>query len=271
MDLFGPVNIPVSLYPDARLLWRDRQAHTDLHPAFGVQSGLRYELNLSPEGLDSFLTSAVVHLIPRYEDEWRMRLLQIFGIEYLLLNRELDPAALAYAELTHSRPTVGGTLHVYRVVDPAPHVQVVGRIRGSENLNAALALLISPSFDHHGAAVLAGAHAPLDGRTGSARLIRETDTSLEIEISAPNEGALVVQRAHLPIYRATVDGERTALYAANLHRMAVKVPAGEHTVRIAVDRRPFHIALVLAMISGGALVWLGRRGLPGVRRFKRAP
>ncbi|MDH3402335.1 MAG: hypothetical protein OES32_00145 [Acidobacteriota bacterium] len=270
MQLFGPVSIKVSLYPDARLLWRERQMHADLHPAFGVQAGLRYELNLSPEGLDSFLTRAVVHLMPGYEDERRMRLLQIFGIEYLLLERELDPAALAYAELVHRRPTVGGELHVYKVVDPTPHVQVVGRVRGSENLNVALTSLLSPGFDHRSAVVLAGAHEPLEGRRGTARLIRETDESLEIAVSAPDEGVLVVQRTHLPIYRATIDGEPAALYAANLYRMGVKLPAGEHTVRIAVDRRPWHAALGLALLAAVALAWLGFRDWPRQREPRPA-
>jgi hypothetical protein len=268
MELFGPVSIPVKLYPDQRLLWRERQTYADLHPAFGVQAGLRYELNLSPEGLDSFLTRAVVHIMPGYEDERRVRLLQIFGIEFLLLDRELDAAALKYVELVHHRPTVGGELHIYRIRDSTPHVQVVGRIRGSANLNEALSSLISPAFEHLEAAVLAGPHESLDGRAGTARLLRETDDSLEIEVSAPNEGALVVQRTHLPIYRATIDGEPTALYAANLYRMAVKVPAGDHVVRIAVDRGPFHAALALAVVAAAVLFWLGWRGLPGEEKWR---
>ncbi len=188
--------------------------------------------------------------------------LQIFGIEYLVLDRELDAAALGDVELVHQRPTVGGELHVYRILDSTPHVQMVGRIRGSANLNEALSSLISPAFDHREAAVLAGPHEPLEGRSGTARLLRETDESLEIEVSTPNEGALVVQRTHLPIYRATIDGEPAALYAANLYRMAVKVPAGDHTVRIAVDRRPFRASLAVAFVAALILGWLGWRGLP---------
>ena len=74
--------------------------------------------------------------------------------------------------------------------------------------------------------------------------------SLHLEVRAESAGALVVQRAFLPLYRATVDGRPAPLVAADLHRMALELEAGTHEVRIRVDRRPFHSSLPLALIGG---------------------
>jgi hypothetical protein len=264
LRLFGSEASSSRVYPDARLFWRERRLHRELHPAFGVRGGLRYELNLSPEGLDSFLTRAVVQLFWTFEDTQRLQMLRSSGVEYLIVNRALDPSVGDQVELIVQQPSEEGEFHLYRVLDPAPPLAVVGRIRGSANLNEALTMVLSPLFDDREAVVLAGEHEPRDGRPGTARLIRETDESIEAAVSAPNPAALVVQRTHLPIYRATIDGEPTGLYAANLHRLAVKVPAGDHVVKIWVDRSPVLWGLLVALISAAALALLTWHGLPKI-------
>lgn len=268
LNLFGSGAVFVRAYPDGRLLWRQRQMHQDLHPAYGVHGGLRYDFKLSPEGLDSFLTRAVVQLMWRFEDSQRMRLLRAAGVEYLLLNRALDDTALEGVELLETRESAEGELHIYELVDTAAPVLVAGRVRGSANLNEALTLVLSDDFDHHNDVVLAGEHEPLDGSPGTARVLHEEPESVVVEVSAPNPGALLIQRTHLPIYRAKLDGEPTALYAANLHRMAVKVPAGDHRVEITVDTTPLRWGLVTALASMLALGWIVWGGLPGQGREK---
>ena len=53
--LFGGVRIDSGNYPEPTVQWIQRQWFYELAPAAGVLRGLRYELNLSPEGLCSFL------------------------------------------------------------------------------------------------------------------------------------------------------------------------------------------------------------------------
>jgi hypothetical protein len=267
-DLFGAIPIPAFTYPDARPLWRQRDMHDELHPPSGIRGGLRYDFFMSPEGLDSFLTRAVVHLLSGWDDVKRMDMLRASGVQYLLLNRDLAPEALDRVELVAQRPGRVGDLRVYRVKDTVDPVEVVGQIRGSRNLNEAVSLMLSEGFDPRRQVVLAGAHEAVDGEPGTATLVRETAESVEVRVSAPGPAALVVQRTHLPIYRATLDGEPTALYAADLHRIGVELPPGEHTVRIWVDRRYFRGAVAAAVLCAtllGLVAWRGlpRRRLPG--------
>jgi hypothetical protein len=262
LNLFGKEAEDKSSYPDVRLLWRERQMHADLYPSFGVHGGLRYDFNLSPEGLDSFLTRAAVQSLWQLEDPARMRILQASGVDYLLLHRPLEEGLRDTVELVDKRPSPAGALHLYRLRDTAPPVAVVGRLRGSLNLNEALTMVLSPNFDFHNGAVLAGDHEPLDGEPGTARLIEETAESITVDVSAPGPGALVVQRTHLPIYRARLDGEPVALYAANLHRMAVKVPPGDHRVDIRVERGSLRWGFALSAVSLLALAGIAWRGGP---------
>lgn len=266
LDLFGKVQIPAADFPDVRLFWRERQMHADMQPAFGVRSGLRYELNLSPEGLDSFLTRMVVHLLPSLTDDLRVKFLQLSGVEYLLLERAVDDPAAKRLELLHHRPTAGGELHLYRVLDTAPEVQVVGRARGSLHLNQAVERMIHPDFDHLSEVILAGEHETMTGLPGTARVLAESSDSIEVAVSAPQPAVLLVQRTHLPIYRATIDGNATTLYAANIHRTAVKIPAGDHVVRIAVDRQPLNWALAVAAICLLLIAAIAWRGWRAARR-----
>ena len=109
--------------------------------------------------------------------------------------------------------------------------------------------------------VLPGAGPVERWEGGEARLVASDTEGLVVEVSARSPGVLVVQRSHLPLYRATVDGEDTPILIANLHRQGVRVPAGEHRVEIRTDRRPLTRSLWLALVGLAALVPLARRRL----------
>ena len=82
-------------------------------------------------------------------------------------------------------------------------------------------------------------------------------------MTIPGPGAFVWQRAFLPLYRARVDGRDVEPVAANMHRMAVLLEAGEHEVEIWVDRRPVTVAFAVAMLTGLALALYGFRSARG--------
>jgi hypothetical protein len=69
-------------------------------------------------------------------------------------------------------------------------------------------------------------------------LLADDAERLEARVSAVTPSVLVVQRAYLPFWRAEVDGRPARPTVANLDRLALEVPAGDHHVRIWTDRRP---------------------------------
>lgn len=141
---------------------------------------------------------------------------------------------------------------------------MVGAIQRAPHLNAAVATMVSDGFDPQTQTVLPEGGAILRGPSGSVTLVETGPEALEVQVEAPAPGALVIQRAFLPLYRATVDGESASIVAANVHRLGIEIPEGKHTVEIWVDRRPFRISSSIALIGVGVLIWLvWRLGVSG--------
>ena len=255
-SLFDPAKVPVNEYPDSRPLWLQRQVFHELYPAAGTLWGRRYEFAISPEGLDSYLSRVTVQAFKGLSDAERVRLLAASGVDILLLGRELEPEARDLVELEARHPSVGGDILVYRVLRHAPSVEFVGDVRRSPHLNAALGILTDPSFDPRLSVVLPGTGSWTSGPGGSVEILATGPEHLEVAVDAAGPGVLVIQRAYLPLYRATVDGEETPIRVANMHRMGIELPAGEHAVRLWVDRRPLAAAGVLSLLAAVGLGWI---------------
>jgi uncharacterized membrane protein YfhO len=60
---------------------------------------------------------------------------------------------------------------------------------------------------------------------------------------------LVVQRSYLPLYTAEIDGVEAEIEVANMHRMAIEVPAGEHEIVIRTDRRGLLPSFILSLLG----------------------
>ncbi len=265
--LFGPPSAAPRSYPDGRALWIARRAFHEIDPVAGALGGRRYELNVSSEGMDSFLTTAARDVMRLSTDAERIRLLAAWGVEFLLIDREIDPHAGARVRLVRSVPSFDQPIHLYAIDGSAPEVQVVGRIRRAPSVNAAVDLLKRPDFDPLSMVVLPGSGPPLDGGPGRATVLASGPEGLEVEVDAPSPGVLVVQRAHQPLYRATLDGRPVGIQAANLHRLGIAVPSGKHRVDIWTDRRPLRVSLLAALVGLAGLAALGLRAAgPGHRQ-----
>ncbi len=265
-DLFGPVTLELDRYRDSRLLWLQRQSHEEVQPPAGVRWGVRYDMNLTPEGLDSFFTRAAAQAIRDLPDPSRLRVLSAAGIGHLLMERPLDPWSGSLAVETAHYPEAGAGLWIYRLPLAPPEVSLVSRVRRVPHLNAALAAVLHPSFDPRREVVIParlgtegdgrlaqGPMAPPVVPVDAVEVLRSDAERLELAVEAPDGGAVVIQRAWLPLWRARVDGEPAPVQVANLDRMAVEVSPGSHRVELAVDRRPLTVTLPLALLCLVAL------------------
>lgn len=160
-------------------------------------------------------------------------------------------------------PTPLGELHVYELAAPAAPVQLVEQVLRAPEMKAALRFLTDPRFDPRTTVVLPGEGAVSTSAGGRATLVAESAEEIEVEVDARSESTLLVQRTYHGIFRATVDGEPVEVEPANIHRMAVAVPAGTHRVRIWADRRPTRLAWTAAAL--GLLGLLGFAVRPGHR------
>jgi hypothetical protein len=71
--------------------------------------------------------------------------------------------------------------------------------------------------------------------TGTARLARYTNTEVVVEVSSPSGAMLVLNDVWHPWWRATIDGNETEVFRANVIFRAVQAPPGRFTVRFTFE------------------------------------
>ena len=251
--LFGPSTLKQGAFPTNESHWTERRAFYELYPFTGPIWKRQYELNVSAEGLDTFLTRMAQGVMKGADHEKRFRLLAAWGVGRVLINHPVEPLP-PRARLVAQIPSFGRTLYIYEVLDRAPEVFLARRVFPAPHLNAGFALLADPAFDARGDVVLPGkAGPPIPRGGGVVKVLRQGPESLEVEaVAGPGGSVLVVQRADL-LYEAEVDGKPAKVLTANFHRVGVEVPAGRHRVRLWIDRRPL---VRSALIAGLALAFL---------------
>ncbi len=259
-DLFGKQRIaPLKAFPDPRFLWLARRRFAQLYPEAGVLQGRRYDFNHSPEQLGSFFSISLAQAIQRMPDAARVRVLAASGVDLLILDRALEEDAATLTHLEATAAAQGYETHVYGIRGTAAPRQLVGTILRAPHMNRALELLTDPAFDPRTMAVLPGSGETSPRPAGTVEVLRQTTEALELRVASPAGGVLTTRRAFLEIYRAAIDGEPAAPTVANVHRLALEVPPGEHRVRLAVDRRPSHIAWGLALLGLAGLLAIAVR------------
>lgn len=266
--LFWRAGVPADAFPDSRQQWVQRRAFAALYPAGGIVHGRRYELYTSPEGLDGFLTFAAGEFVRRApNDAVRVRLLQVWGVDRLILGRPLDERAMPQVtELARVDDVGDREMRVYEVRDAAPAITFATDVRTSAHGNEAAGRMLSRDFDPARSVVLAGGEPTGDGDPGTGdepvrlEVRHDRPEDVSVHVDSPRRGVLVLQRAYLPLYRASIDGRPATPVVANLHRIGVEVPAGTHEVRVWVDRSPLRISLLVSLLGVLGLAVLPHQG-----------
>jgi hypothetical protein len=160
---------------------------------------------------------------------------------------------------------------IYEILDSPPEFVLAGRVASYERLDQVLQAIMSSQFDPRTTAVVPGPPRQVEGPQGEVDVLFNSPDRIELETRSPEGGVLIVQRVFLALYRATIDGEPAPTTVANLHRLGLEVPAGEHRVEIWVEAGPFWRSLWGSAVGAAglaALPWLlGRRR----RRMGAAP
>ncbi len=210
-------------------------------------------------------------------------LLDIMGVSGVLSTVELDRSDLV------SEGRIGAAW-LYRRASALPRVFVTRRVRDGGRLagpgGVALPALVAgtaepldwcwiegdvretdPAQAARWPAPTDGSPAVLDG--GSALLQRDEPEHLEIDVSASDDGWLVVLDSWMPGWTATVDGEPAELAPAYVAFRAVPVPAGDHVVRMEYVTPGWKTGRALGLASLLLLVACGLVGLRGRARARR--
>ncbi|MFN7942585.1 MAG: hypothetical protein U0X73_13405 [Thermoanaerobaculia bacterium] len=262
LELFKPTTLDEGIYPTRHTFWLERRAFGELYPWAGSLFGRRYELDVSPEGLDNFTTQAVSLGLQGFDDRRRLDVLEAFGVDVLLVDRALDAKALDRVREIAALPSFGQTIHAYEILDRAREVELATRIRYVPHMNGGLEALFASDFDPHTSAVLPGSAPPVDGRPGTVSVATASAERFVVETDAEDRSVLLLRRAWLPLWKAAIDGRPAPIAISQVSRLGVELPPGRHRVEVWIDRRPLAYSAWSALAGAlglAAMALAGRR------------
>jgi len=102
-----------------------------------------------------------------------------------------------------------------------------------------------------GAPVAAYPETPVE-----AKLTTVEDTRMTADVSAPSGGFLVLSEAYYPGWRATVDGQPTPVYRADVMFQGVAVPPGHHVVTFALESTTLRVGIALSALALACTLFL---------------
>lgn len=185
-------------------------------------------------GFDDFRTEASMRLEELVASE--PVLARLAGARYLLVGRD-RPEPPREAGWTLAERDPDGHVAIYARTDACPRAWVVHGARYAPDLDAAWEAVFDPAFDPLREVVLVGdappTHAPPpEPSTARVRLDERGSSLVEVLVTTPRDGWLVVAHSADPGWTATVDGLPTVVATANYAFVAVAVPAGRHRVAL---------------------------------------
>jgi hypothetical protein len=178
-------------------------------------------------------------------------LYDLLGARYLLAKKDTPLDAKFRPVLTEDKQ-----MNLYQNDRAMPRAFAVAQSAGGTHEQAQQTIR-APSFDPSRQAVLEGGPG-LSGAGGPwpAQLTNDGGNSLDLDISLPQEAALVVTTPYYPGWTATVDGQAAALFRADFAFQGLSLPPGAHHVALRFDPPLFRLG---AAVSAAA--WLAALGV----------
>lgn len=172
------------------------------------------------------------------------RLYDMLNAGYLVA-RDGTPLPEGKFELAFDAP---GELAVYRNADALPRAWVVHAARAEADPNAALDMMQDETFDPARIVLLhTDGDAPMEARGAGpsvAAVVAAHANGMTVRVNASAPGYLVLSEVWYPGWRATVNGQPTAVLRANHALRAIPIPAGEATVVLRFAPQPWRWGLV---------------------------
>ena len=190
------------------------------------------------------------------------RTLQLLNVQYVLSNSPTDvPSAFSPAFQS-------GGVYVSLTSARLPRAFVVSRWRGAAD-EEVLDLLAQSAFDPTTEVLLADVPPPCptlpDGEqeSGAARIVRHEPERIDLAVTLPHEGVLVLSEPWFAGWECQVNGQLARIWRANGILRAVILPPGSHWVSFRYEPSSVYLGGVASAV--GLLASAGLALLKGVR------
>jgi len=143
--------------------------------------------------------------------------------------------------------------HVYEYSEAYPRVLFVSSSRTVDSSHSELVEVLSQDFDPRKEVLLDKGTPAISGTTGdgqgSATIIKDEETSMDITVDADSAGYLVLSDTYYPGWHAEIDGTAAPIYRANYAFRAVPVQSGEHRVHFWFEPTNWRVGLIISALS----------------------
>lgn len=219
-----------------------------LIPNLGVEARLASSNNYDPlvVGRWQKLTS----LLETADNSQRARLLGLLNIAYFIDNAAHHVGPSLYT---------AGQMTVQRVPEPLPRAYFVTQVYYAKSEAEVISRLSSPDFDYHREVIIMEGEvkalrpaqdvAKAEEKGGSVEVVEQGANRVLLKVEAPAPGLVVLTDTFYPGWQATVDGQPTPIWPANLAFRAVAVEAGRHEILFSYRPRSFTIGLWTSTIT----------------------
>jgi hypothetical protein len=182
-------------------------------------------------------------------------LYDLLGVKYIVAPKGDPPGDERLIPVYDSSPSVD----VYLNSGALPRVLLIHQAESAETFQEAWAFVHRPEFAPDREIVVEGGpplSADPSGEPAHLALAAYDLHRVEVEVTTPQTGYLLLSDTWYPGWRAQVDDVAAPLYRADAAFRAVLVPPGEHRIRL--DFRPFswYIGLAVSVVTLGGLGWL---------------
>jgi hypothetical protein len=203
------------------------------------------------------------------------RAIDVLALRYVTTNHEA--AVPTFRAALRQPPLVsapGADIDTWFMENEAvkPPVQAYTRHVAVDSVEAAVALMRTARDDALIVEAPAGALAPAADNVNDPQAItlavREASaTRYVIDVDAARAGWVFVADANYPGWTASVDGNETSVYSAQILGKAVPVTAGRHRVEIRFESRSFRLGLIITLASLLVAVFIVARAWRAQRRL----
>jgi hypothetical protein len=235
-------------------------------PATGVLHGASYPVSKDYSHLEpTRMRDLVTQVLPRLPQDLAVRLLVRLGATRLVVpgGETGIPEDVVWLRAAYNLGVGGrwldlGVRHPPGVVtlEPTWHVE--------DDLKAATLYLAHPDSRTVVAETSAGPPHPDPDPQPLLHVVEHRASSLHARVVSSTPVLLVVREVLAPGWEATINDDPVPVHAVNLCQTAVRVPAGDHHVRLTYRTRGLPLGLLLGVLGALALAVV-------VRRSKRVP
>ncbi|HKD11973.1 MAG TPA: hypothetical protein VKE50_07845, partial [Thermoanaerobaculia bacterium] len=239
----------------------------ELVPETGAPFGVRYLFDEDPDGSYGFYNRLAGEVLTASSPPQAKRLLRVFGARWTL---EDEKYRLPGGEPITGVVIAGRRLVLSRIAKPLDELRWAGGAFERASLSGALELARSEDFSPASDVVLPGRtnRDPANERSAASLTIRRLEPDrAAADVEAAGPGYAVLSRTYFPAWRSHVDGRPAPILVANGRDLAIRVPAGRHSIDFEYDPAPFRIGVWIQAFA--VLLGLSLSPFLGVRRIDR--